>query len=315
VTSAGVCCPACGGPLLAGRRIPSGEPADPGLFELLRCAACGSAVTAGEPPGPEAYERGVYAPGGPRAAAGVRVLQRAVVGQAARSLRRAGLAPGARVLDVGAGTGRLVADLAARGYAASGIEPAARSAAAAAAGGRGRTAARATIDDHSERDLDAIVLWHVLEHLDDPRPALRRLRGWLRPGGLLLVAVPNPGSLQARIAGAAWMHWDAPRHRVHLTPRGLRALLGATGFEQVRAEHLVWEHNPGAMWMALLSRLGLPPALPFHLLKRNARARPRELALLGAAGPPLLPVALALEVLAAVGRRGGTVAVVARALP
>jgi len=83
----------------------------------------------------------------------------------------------------------------------------------------------------------------------------------------------------------------------------------------VRAEHLVWEHNPAAMWMALLSRLGLPPALPFHLLKRNARARPRELALLGAAGPPLLPVALALEALAAWARRGGTVAVVARALP
>jgi len=244
----------------------------------------------------------------------VRVLQRVVVGQAARSLRRAGLAPGARVLDVGAGTGRLVADLAARGYVASGIEPSARSAAAAAAGDAGCSVARATIDDHDERDLDAIVLWHVLEHLDDPRAALERLRGWLRPGGLLLVAVPNSGSLQAWIAGADWMHWDAPRHRVHLTPRGLRALLRATGFDQVRAEHLVWEHNPAAMWMALLSRLGLPPALPFHLLKRNVRTRPGDLALLAVAGPPLLPVALALELLAAGGRRGGTVAVVARAL-
>jgi len=64
--------------------------------------------------------------------------------------------------------------------------------------------------------------------------------------------------------------------------------------------------------MALLSRLGLPPALPFHLLKRTARPRPRDLALLLVAGPALLPVALALEALAAASRRGGTVAVVAR---
>jgi SAM-dependent methyltransferase len=156
------------------------------------------------------------------------------------------------------------------------------------------------------------VLWHVLEHLDDPRAALARLHGWLDPGGLLLVAVPNPASLQARIAGAAWMHWDVPRHRVHLTPRGLTALLESTGFELVRVEHLVWEHNPPAMWMALLSRLGLPPAFPFHLLKRNVAPRPRDLALLLVAGPALLPVALALEALAAAARRGGTVAVVAR---
>ncbi len=270
-------------------------------------------MTAGEPPGPEAYERGVYAPGTPRAAGLVRALQRSVVGHAARALRRAGLQPRARVLDVGAGRGRLVTSLAEHGYAATGIEPSQRSAEAAAAGGR--AVSRVAIEEHEEHDLDAIVLWHVLEHLDDPHAALQRLRGWLRPGGLVLVGVPNPASLQARIAGAAWMHWDVPRHRVHLTPSGLRALLAGAGLEQVRAEHLVWEHNPAAMWMALLSRLGLPPALPFHLLKRTARPRSRDLALLLVAGPALLPLALALEVLAVAARRGGTVAVVARRQP
>jgi SAM-dependent methyltransferase len=241
----------------------------------------------------------------------VRTLQALVVGQAARALARAGLARGARVLDAGAGTGRLVASLDEHGFLATGIEPSERSAGAAV--DAGRPVRRVAIEEHVlEEELDAVVLWHVLEHLSDPGAALQQLSGWLGPGGLLLVAVPNPASLQARIAGAAWMHWDVPRHRLHLTPRGVGALLARAGFEPVRVEHLVWEHNPPAMWMALLSRLGLPPAFPFHLLKRNVRACPRDLALLALAGPPLLPLALVLEALAAAARRGGTVAVVAR---
>jgi hypothetical protein len=55
----------------------------------------------------------------------------------------------------------------------------------------------------------------------------------------------------------------------------------------------------------------MTPGLPFHLLKRNATARPRDLALL-AAGLPLTPVAVALEALAGIAGYGGTIAVEAR---
>jgi len=213
------------------------------------------------------------------------------------------------VLDAGAGSGRLVEDLRRRGYDARGIEPSPRSAGPATAAGR--PVARKAISEHSDSGLGAVVLWHVLEHLGDPGESLRRACEWLRPGGLLLVGVPNVESLQARIAGEGWLHYDVPRHRLHLTPRGLCALLHAGGFETVRTEHMVWEHNPAAMWMALLTAAGMAPGLPFHLLKRNIRPRARDLALL-AAGVPLAPLAIALEAAAAAARRGGTVAVVAR---
>src|SRR5439155_11357653 len=132
------------------------------------------------------------------------------------------------------------------------------------------------------------------------------------PGGLLLVGAPNAASLQARVAGPGWLHWDAPRHRVHLTAAGLSALLERSGFAPLSARHLVWEHNPHAMWMGLLSRAGMTPGYPFHLLKRNAEPRPKDLALV-VAGLPLAPIAALLEAGAAAARRGGTVAVVARA--
>jgi hypothetical protein len=66
--------------------------------------------------------------------------------------------------------------------------------------------------------------------------------------------------------------------------------------------------------MALLTRLGMAPGYPFHLLKRNIEPRPRDLTLL-ALGLPLAPLATALELAAAAARRGGTIAVVARRRP
>ena len=294
------------------RRVPSGEPADPRTFELLRCRRCASAVTAGDPPGAEAYEQGVYAPGQPRAAALLRALQQLIALQPVAALGRAGLRRGGRVLDAGAGQGRLVGVLRRRGYDARGIEPSARSGEAARVAGL--PVERETIEEHSDSGLEAVVLWHVLEHLDEPGVALRRVREWLEPGGLVLIGVPNAAALQAAVGGAGWLHWDAPRHRTHLTPQGLRALLRSAGFEPVRGEHMVWEHNPAGMWMALLTRAGMAPGLPFHLLKRNAKPRLRDIALL-AAGVPLAPAALALELLASARRRGGTLAMVARAAP
>ncbi|MBA3302156.1 MAG: hypothetical protein H0T15_09860, partial [Thermoleophilaceae bacterium] len=47
--------------------VPSGEPSDRRTFPLARCVSCASAVTGGDPPGAEAYEAGMYAPGKPRA--------------------------------------------------------------------------------------------------------------------------------------------------------------------------------------------------------------------------------------------------------
>jgi len=289
--------------LVPWRSVPSGEPSDPRRFGLRRCTACGSAVTGGPPPAPEAYRSGVYAPGPPRAAGLLRALQRRLDAQPARLLRRAGVPPGGRVLDAGAGRGRLVESMAAGGFAARGIDPAPRQTSARVSEG--------TIETHRDSGLDAVMLWHVLEHLDDPSAALRRVASWLRPGGVVLVAVPNLGSLQASIGGEGWLHFDVPRHRVHLTTRGLAALLRRAGLEPTFTEQMVWEHNPGAMWMAILTRAGMTPAFPFHLLKRNVAARPRDLALL-ALGAPLAPAAVALEALAARSGRGGTVAAVAR---
>jgi SAM-dependent methyltransferase len=300
-------CPACGGPLTAWRTVPASDPSlGDERFELVRCARCGSAVTLG--PVPERlHELGAYRPGAPRlhrlAQPALKRFDRERLG-----LVRALAPPPARLLDAGAGRGRFVAAARAAGYEASGIEPSARGVNASADGIR-----RVPIEDAPIRlgSLDVVTLWHVLEHLDDPGAAIARIASWLGPGGGLVAAVPNLASLQARLGGDRWYHLDVPRHRVHYTPGGLRALLGANGFTVLQVRHLLLEHNPFGMWQTLVSRLTRHPSYVYNALKRNAPLRSRDLAI-SIVALPLVPVAAALELAAGRARRGGTIAVLAR---
>ena len=67
---------------------------------------------------------------------------------------------------------------------------------------------------------DAILLWHVIEHLPDPWSVLKTACAQLLPEGILVVSAPNPEALQFRIFGHHWTHVDAPRH-VQLIPISL----------------------------------------------------------------------------------------------
>lgn len=59
---------------------------------------------------------------------------------------------------------------------------------------------------------DVIALWHVVEHLPDPWASLKLLAQHLNPGGVLIIAAPNPRALQFKLLRRFWTHLDAPRH-------------------------------------------------------------------------------------------------------
>lgn len=69
---------------------------------------------------------------------------------------------------------------------------------------------------------DVIALWHVIEHLPDPWPTIDAVYRGLKPGGIVILATPNPSSFQFKIMGRYWPHVDAPRH-VMLIPMKLLA--------------------------------------------------------------------------------------------
>jgi SAM-dependent methyltransferase len=282
---------------------------------LARCAHCGTAVTLTEEPSPRAPSApapraGADGDAAPRAARLAAPLLAAFDRSRLRRLRRAAPPP-ARLVDAGAGRGRFVAAARRAGYDASGFEPdPGRAAAARAYGVELDTTAieDATYDPGS---VDAVTAWHVLEHVEDPDAAVAALAGWLRPGGALLVGVPNLASLQAWLAGSRWYHLDLRSHRTHFTPAGLHALLRRHGLQVVATHHLLAEHNPFGMWQSLVSQATRRPSYLFRWLRREAPFDPFDLGitLLSA---PLLPVAALLELAAGAARRGGTIAVLAK---
>ena len=307
-------CPACGGRLAPWRSAASGEPGWPDVA-LARCAACGTGVTldpaAPDNAGQDLHESGAYAPVTPRGARLAGPLLGAFDAQRLRIVARACPHP-ARLLDAGAGRGRFVAAARAAGYEATGIEPSARGVDGARAR-HGVELVRAGIEDAPVPggSADVVTLWHVLEHVDDPAATLDVLHGWLAPGGVLLVGVPNLASLQARIGGPRWWHLDLPRHRTHFTAAGLRVLLARRGFRVEREVHVLLEHNPFGLWQSAVSRVTPTSGWLYHALKRNAPMRAPD-AIPTVAALPLLPVAAGLEAAAGAARRGGTVAVLAR---
>jgi 2-polyprenyl-3-methyl-5-hydroxy-6-metoxy-1,4-benzoquinol methylase len=79
----------------------------------------------------------------------------------------------------------------------------------------------------------AIALWHVLEHLPDPWACVEAAADNLEPGGVLVIAMPNPDAFQLRVLGARWAHIDAPRHLFLIPSRTLLAEAARHGLECV----------------------------------------------------------------------------------
>jgi len=225
--------------------------------------------------------------------------------------------PGA-VLDVGCGRGFTLRFLTDAGYRATGVElsPSAAAHARDALGLDIRTGDFLS-QMFEPNQFEVVIFWHSLEHIADPLAALDRAKEILKPGGLLVVAVPNFESVQARTSGREWFHLDVPRHYVHFSLRGLKNALKERGFRIVSTAHFSMEQNPYGWIQSLLNRVFAHDLLYSILKEPAARAHrireyPLQTIATTIAGVLLLPVALVLMMIETMLRRGGTIEVYAR---
>ncbi len=282
-------------------------------FDVVRCPRCALAFLS---PRPTARELARYYPpiyyGSRRS-----IFEHITIALRAHRVERIhGRSPG-RVLDIGCGHGGMLRTLRARGWQVVGTEFGARP-------------PQSPDDDLDVRytpleacglpgaSFDVVTMWHVLEHMPDPLATLREIRRLLAPTGRLLVAVPNFGSLQARLTGPHWFHLDVPRHLFHFRPEDLTTLLARAGFQVERTRRFSFEYDTFGFVQSVLNRVLRRPNLLFDLIAhRGTRtgATPIRAALSVALAAPLLLVALVYCPLDSLLGYGGTVEMVTHKAP
>lgn len=208
-----------------------------------------------------------------------------------------------RVADIGGGACAFANALASTGCEVTVFEPNAANAQFADASAGVRFVA-APFDEDSVRtasvapgSLDAITMWHALEHVPNPVATLSLARRLLRPGGVVYVSVPNLDALQADMAGTRWCYADIPRHVTHFSPEGLQRLLRTAGFSSCVPYWWSAEYEVFGWYQSLLNMLTGSHNYFYNRAKkgRDADAGPNPwwTRVATAAGPLLLPAALA----------------------
>ena len=249
-------CDICGGPLSACYpAVP--DPQTGEIFRIDRCLSCELGQTLPQPADMGPYYGQLYHSGRHG------VTDRMCMERRLRFVSH--VAEPGRLLDFGCGDGGFIAAARAEGWDAAGVEMQPDQARA-----KGLTVFERIEDAPGSYDI--ITLWHSLEHVAAPRPTLERLLKLLKPGGHMIIAVPNWASWQARLFGRRWFHIDAPRHLFHFTPRALQRLLEGQGLALVRRWDLEFEIDLFG-WTQSALNLVLPrPNVLFDVVTRRGRA-------------------------------------------
>jgi SAM-dependent methyltransferase len=246
-------------------------------FKVAQCSECGFAVTTPSPRGEEIadyYPTGYYGAVEDRRFPGiVEKLQNALYTLRVREVEAVANSGPGRVLDVGCGRGVLLQEFRRRGWGVQGTELSEKAS----------SYARQTLKIPVEigrletirfpaNHFDAVTLWHVLEHVEDPRALLTEIRRILKPDGVFLVAVPNFGSFEARVSKDKWFHLDVPRHGTHFSADTLQDALTECGFEIRHTSSFAPEYDSFSFVQSALNLCGLRHNLLYDVL-RGKRAK------------------------------------------
>ncbi|PZR23941.1 MAG: methyltransferase [Flavobacterium psychrophilum] len=136
-----------------------------------------------------------------------------------------------KLLDIGAGTGDFLVMAQKNGWDIVGVEPNTKAKSIAESKGVKFLNVLADMPNHS---ADAITMWHVLEHVPDVEAQITELKRILKPDGVLIVAVPNYKSFDAKYYGKFWAAYDVPRHLWHFSKKAIELLFGKQDMQLVK---------------------------------------------------------------------------------
>lgn len=160
------------------------------------------------------------------------------------------------LLDVGCGGGLFLGMMRERGFRVLGLDNSRE--AAAIAWRRQQAPAACGLMENAPfpaGSVAGLTMFHVLEHLYDPRAYLIAARSLLARDGRLVVQVPNAASWQFRLLGRSWNGVDVPRHLFDFRDRDMEKLLESCGFEVLRRKYFSLRDNPAGLASSLAPSL------------------------------------------------------------
>lgn len=301
-------CASCGGSLR--RKFPFVRDAQADdTYAVLVCADCGLGHTDPIPEDIPAAYGGVYyseqrhgITGRIRAWLRARWVERHAgesAGQNARS-----------IVDAGCGTGEFLREMEGRGWTVGGTELEHR-----ARQLLGTTLdVRADLEHFAERaPIGVVSMWHSLEHTTDPKAQVEAAFRLLRPGGRLVVAVPNHGGWEVKLFGRHAFQLDVPRHLYHFDLGSLERLLSDAGFTLEVVGHQELEYDVMCWLQSALNASVSPPNALFNwIIGRPLHGTRGQLAASLVLGGVLLLPALVAALVSVLVHRGSVLKVVAR---
>ena len=175
-----------------------------------------------------------------------------------------------RVLDIGAGTGKHSLYLQNKGFEVYAIDISPLTVAIM----KQRGVRNAQVMDlmelkFPENYFDAITLFHVFEHLAEPKQMLEIIAKIIKTNGIVVFSFPNISSFQSKIFKGKWLHLDPPRHLFFFEPKDFINIMQGHGFKIIKKHYFSLEQNPFGAVQSSLNLTTKKREVLFESLKGN----------------------------------------------
>lgn len=179
-----------------------------------------------------------------------------------------------KALDIGCGVGDFLHTMEQHGWECTGVEPSEEAKAIAKKRIKAQVLASEDQENLPDNSFDVITMWHVLEHVDALWWQIQQLYRLCKPGGRIVIALPNYKSYDGQYYKAEWAAYDVPRHLNHFNKEILIKIFEESGLRHMKTEKLVWD----AYYISYMSEKYRKHSLPllrgaFRGLISNCKAK------------------------------------------
>lgn len=230
-------CPLCGGQQLEHALTCTDHYASGEKFEVVRCVQCGFLMTQHAPSETEIgryYDTPDYiSHSNTRQGLTNRVyhwVRQVMLRRKAALVENMAKMQTGTLLDYGTGTGYFAHTMVKEGWQVEAIEKSEKARQFAKETFNLEVKAEDVLQGYPDGKFDVITLWHVMEHLEHLNNMWQTLSRLLKKRGVLIVAVPNPTSYDARKYKEWWAAYDVPRHLWHFSPSAMQQFGAKHGF-------------------------------------------------------------------------------------